>query len=128
VKIATFNVNNVNRRLPHLLAWLKAARPDIVCLQELKCTDTEFPARAIERAGYNAVWCGQRTWNGVAILSRGIEPVLTRNTLPGDADDARKRATSRQPRMASWSGACICRTAIRSPVPNSITSLRGSSG
>jgi exodeoxyribonuclease-3 len=91
VKIATFNINNINRRLPNLLAWLKLARPDIVCLQELKCTDPEFPSRAIERAGYHAVWRGQRTWNGVAILSRGATPVLTRDALPGDADDTQAR-------------------------------------
>jgi exodeoxyribonuclease-3 len=91
VKIATFNINNVNRRLPNLLAWLKAARPDIVCLQELKCTDAEFPARAIKRAGFDAVWRGQRMWNGVAILSRGVKPVLTRDALPGDAEDVQAR-------------------------------------
>jgi len=91
VKIATFNINNVNRRLPNLLVWLKAARPDIVCLQELKCSDAEFPARAIERAGYRAVWRGQKTWNGVAILSRGVKPILTRDALPGDANDAQAR-------------------------------------
>ena len=91
MKIATFNINNVNRRLPNLLAWLKAARPDIACLQELKCTDPEFPARAIERAGYHAVWRGQRTWNGVAILSRDARPILTRDALPGDADDTQAR-------------------------------------
>jgi exodeoxyribonuclease-3 len=91
VKIATFNVNNVNRRLPNLLAWLKAARPDIVCLQELRCADPEFPVKAIERAGYHAVWRGQKTWNGVAILSRGVAPVLTRNALPGDTKDTEAR-------------------------------------
>jgi exodeoxyribonuclease III len=68
MKIATFNINNVNKRLPNLLHWLKSARPDIVCLQELKCTDKDFPAAAIKRAGYDAVWRGQKTWNGVAIL------------------------------------------------------------
>jgi exodeoxyribonuclease III len=88
MKIATFNINNVNRRLPNLLQWLKSAKPDVVCLQELKCTDQAFPAEEIRRAGYYAVWRGQRTWNGVAILSRGAEPVITRTALPGDnADD-----------------------------------------
>ena len=91
MKIATFNINNINRRLPNLLAWLKAARPDIVCIQELKCVDAEFPARAIERAGYRGVWRGQRTWNGVAILSRGVEPILIRSSLPGDAKDEQAR-------------------------------------
>ena len=70
MKIDTFNFNNINRRLPNLLAWLADAKPDIACLQELKCTDAEFPVAAIEKAGYHAVWRGQRTWNGVAILSR----------------------------------------------------------
>jgi len=91
MKIATFNINNVNRRLPNLLDWLKTARPDIVCLQELKCTDREFPAAAIEKAGYHAVWRCQRTWNGVAILSRGSEPVVTRTALSGDPKDDQAR-------------------------------------
>jgi exodeoxyribonuclease III len=91
MKIATFNINNVNRRLPNLLQWLKAARPDIACLQELKAADTEFPADAIRKAGYRAVWRGQKTWNGVAILARGKEPILTRTALPGDAGDTQSR-------------------------------------
>ena len=78
MKIATFNVNNVNRRLPNLLRWLRTAKPDVVSLQELKSTDAEFPIVAIEKAGYGAVWRGQKTWNGVAILARNTEPVLTR--------------------------------------------------
>src|SRR6185312_9973823 len=91
MKIATFNINNVNRRLPNLLQWLKAARPDIACLQELKAADTEFPVDAICKAGYRAVWRGQKTWNGVAILARGKEPILTRTALPGDAGDTQSR-------------------------------------
>jgi exodeoxyribonuclease III len=91
MKIATFNINNINRRLPNLLAWLKAAKPDIVCLQELKCTDGEFPSEAVKRAGYQAVWRGQKTWNGVAILSRRAEPIVTRTALPGDPVDAQSR-------------------------------------
>ena len=87
MKIATFNINNINRRLDNLLAWLGAAKPDIACLQELKAADNEFPHRAIEKAGYSAVWRGQKSWNGVAILSRKSEPVLTRTELPGDRDD-----------------------------------------
>jgi len=87
MKIATFNINNINRRLPNLLRWLRAAKPDIVCLQELKSTDAEFPLAAIEKAGYGAVWRGQKTWNGVAILARKAEPVLVRRELPGDRDD-----------------------------------------
>ena len=91
MKIATFNINNINRRLPNLLAWLKSAAPDIVCLQELKCIDADFPAKALEAAGYHAVWKGERTWNGVAILSRAGEPVVTRTALPGDKTDTQSR-------------------------------------
>ena len=70
MKIATYNINNVNRRLTNLLAWLKRARPDIVCLQELKAADEAFPQAELREAGYHALWRGQKTWNGVAILSR----------------------------------------------------------
>ncbi len=91
MKIATFNINNVNRRLPNLLHWLTSARPDIVCLQELKATNAEFPADRLAKACYRAVWRGQRTWNGVAILSRGGEPVVTRTALPGDPKDQQSR-------------------------------------
>jgi exodeoxyribonuclease-3 len=91
MKIATFNINNVNRRLPNLLDWLKTAKPDIVCPQELKCTDAQFPVDAIKQAGYHAVWRGQRTWNGVAILSRGSAPIVTRTSLPGDPSDDQSR-------------------------------------
>jgi exodeoxyribonuclease-3 len=91
VKIATFNINNVNKRLPNLLGWLKQAEPDVVCLQELKCTDADFPARPVEALGYRAVWKGQKTWNGVAILSRIGAPVLTRTALPGEAADKEAR-------------------------------------
>jgi exodeoxyribonuclease III len=91
MKIATYNVNNVRKRLPNLLAWLKAAQPDIVCLQELKATDKEFPADALARAGYHAVWRGEKTWNGVAILGRGMVPVVTRTELPGDGADPQSR-------------------------------------
>jgi len=91
MKIATFNINNVNKRLANLLAWLRMARPDVVCLQELKSTDADFPVEALRRAGYEAVWRGQKTWNGVAILARGMKPVQTRTNLPGDAADAQSR-------------------------------------
>jgi len=90
IKIATFNINDVNKRLPNLLAWLKRSRPDIACLQELKSTDAGFPKAALERAGYRSTSVGQRTYNGVAILAR-TEPHPTRNTLPGDRDDAQSR-------------------------------------
>ena len=91
MKVATLNINNVNRRLANLLAWLRAAKPDIVCLQELKATDREFPVAAIGQAGYGAVWRGEKSWNGVAILARGSEPVLTRAELPGDPADRQSR-------------------------------------
>ena len=89
--LATFNINNVVRRLPNLLAWLDERAPDIVCLQELKCTDEAFPAAALAEAGYAAAWKGQRTWNGVAILSRHGAPVLIRDGLPGDPADTQSR-------------------------------------
>jgi exodeoxyribonuclease-3 len=89
--IATLNINNVNKRLSNLLAWLDERRPDVVCLQELKAAQPEFPAAALERAGYAAAWVGQRTWNGVAILSRIGEPVVTRRSLPGDPNDHQGR-------------------------------------
>jgi exodeoxyribonuclease III len=91
MKIATFNINDINKRLAHLLTWLRGAKPDVVCLQELKAEDREFPKAAIEKAGYRAVWRGQKTWNGVAILARGREPVVTRSELPDDADDTQAR-------------------------------------
>ena len=91
MKIATYNVNNIRKRLDVLLAWLEAAEPDVVCLQELKCRDALFPARAVEAAGYRAVWRGQPAWNGVAILARDAEPVLTRWELPGDSSDRQSR-------------------------------------
>jgi exodeoxyribonuclease III len=91
MRIATLNINNINKRLANLLAWLRSARPDVVCLQELKSTDADFPVAALRRAGYDAVWQGQKSWNGVAILARGMEPVLTRRALPGDPDDSQSR-------------------------------------
>jgi len=91
MKVATFNINNINRRLPNLLQWLQRKNPDIVALQELKSTDDDFPISAIEKAGYGAVWRGQRTWNGVAILARRADPVLIRTELPGDATDNEAR-------------------------------------
>jgi exodeoxyribonuclease III len=91
MKIASFNINNVRRRLPNLLAWLRTAKPDVVCLQELKTSDAEFPVDAIQRARYEAVWKGQKSWNGVAILARGTTPIVTRTELPGDPADAQSR-------------------------------------
>lgn len=89
--IATYNINNINRRLPNLLCWLEARKPDVACLQELKCLDRDFPAAVLAQAGYRAVWLGQLTWNGVAILARGTAPILTRTALPGDDADQQSR-------------------------------------
>ncbi|MBV9572014.1 MAG: exodeoxyribonuclease III [Alphaproteobacteria bacterium] len=91
MKIATFNVNDINKRLANLLDWLRTAKPDVVCLQELKAGDAAFPRDEIARAGYHAAWRGQKTWNGVAILARDCEPVVTRTALPGDPNDTQSR-------------------------------------
>lgn len=91
MKIASFNINGINRRLPNLMAWLADAAPDVVCLQELKATDRQFPATALADAGYGAVWAGESSWNGVAILAKGLDPILTRDSLPGDEDDKQAR-------------------------------------
>ena len=91
LKIATFNVNGIRSRLQPLLAWLEREQPDVACLQELKAPDEAFPIDAIRAAGYGAIWHGQRSWNGVAILARGAEPVESRRGLPGDPDDSHSR-------------------------------------
>jgi len=91
MKIATFNVNGIKGRLPILLRWLEASRPDIVCLQELKAPQEKFPQAALAKAGYGAIWRGQKSWNGVAILARGADPIETRRALPGEPDDAHSR-------------------------------------
>src|SRR5215217_4387894 len=91
LKIATYNVNGVNGRLPVLLRWLEEAQPDAVCLQELKSPDERFPVAELERAGYGAIWHGQKSWNGVAILARGTMPVETRRGLPSDPLDLHSR-------------------------------------
>src|ERR1700756_3891726 len=91
MRIATYNVNGINGRLANLLGWLEEAAPDIVCLQELKAPDEKFPAPALRAAGYGAVWRGQKSWNGVAILARGAEPVETRRGLPRDPEDSHSR-------------------------------------
>ena len=91
MKIATYNVNGVNGRLPVLLRWLKEQTPDIVCLQELKAPQEKFPEAAIRDAGYHAIWHGQKSWNGVAILSRKGQPEERRRILPGDPEDLHSR-------------------------------------
>lgn len=91
LRIATFNINGVRAREGALLEWLAQEKPDIACLQELKAPDEAFPLAAIEALGYGAIWHGQKSWNGVAILARGAQPVERRRGLPGDADDAQSR-------------------------------------
>jgi exodeoxyribonuclease III len=91
VKIATFNINDVNKRILNLLHWLDREKPEVVCLQELKTEQNRFPAGALRSAGYEALWVGERSWNGVAILTREQTPVLTRVCLPGDENDRQAR-------------------------------------
>ena len=91
MKIATYNVNGVNGRLPVLLRWLNETKPDVVCLQELKAPEEKFPLQAINDAGYNAIWHGQKSWNGVAILARHEKPVEIRRVLPGAPEDSHSR-------------------------------------
>lgn len=91
MKIATYNVNGINGRLPVLLRWLQESAPDVVCLQELKAPEDKFPEKAIMDAGYYAIWHGQKSWNGVAILSKYGQPVETQRGLPGDPEDVHSR-------------------------------------
>src|SRR5919112_191947 len=91
MKLATFNLNGIRARLPRLLEWLEREKPDIVCLQELKCADESLPIADIEGAGYGAVWHGQKGFNGVAVLAKGDTPELRRVGLPGDPDDTHSR-------------------------------------
>jgi exodeoxyribonuclease-3 len=91
MKIATYNINGVNGRLPALLNWLETRAPDVVCLQELKTSDATFPVAAIEAAGYGAIWSGEKAYNGVAILARGSQPMESRRGLPGDPSDTQSR-------------------------------------
>ncbi|CAN5677548.1 exodeoxyribonuclease III [soil metagenome] len=91
MKIATYNVNGINGRLPVLLRWLNETAPDVACLQELKAPQEKFPLQAINDAGYHAIWHGQKSWNGVAILSRHEAPKEIRHELPGDREDLHSR-------------------------------------
>jgi len=91
MKIATFNVNGIRSRLSNLVDWLDREKPDVACLQELKAPDDAFPALAIEAAGYKAVWNGQKSWNGVGILARGVTPIEIRRKLPGGDEDSHSR-------------------------------------
>ena len=91
MRIATYNVNSINARLPILLRWLGETSPDIVCLQELKAPQEKFPERPIRELGYGVIWHGQKSWNGVAILAKGADPVEVTRALPGDPDDLHSR-------------------------------------
>lgn len=91
MRIASYNVNSINARMPILLRWLEETSPDIVCLQELKAPQESFPEKAINDAGYNAIWHGQKSWNGVAILARGLDIKERRRVLPGDPNDEHSR-------------------------------------
>jgi len=91
MKIATYNVNGMNARLPVLLRWLAETKPDVVCLQELKTPQEKFPEKELLNAGYNAIWKGQKSWNGVAILTNGKDLQQVRNELPGDGNDDQSR-------------------------------------
>src|SRR5689334_2251131 len=91
MRIVTYNVNSINARLLNLLRWLEQTAPDVVCLQELKAPQDKFPERAIRDAGYGVIWHGQKSYNGVAILARGEDPVEARRVLPGDPEDTHSR-------------------------------------
>jgi exodeoxyribonuclease III len=91
MRIATYNVNGINGRLPVLLRWLNEKQPNVVCLQELKAPEEKFPLQAIKDAGYHAIWHGQKSWNGVAILSSNAEPKEITRALPGDPEDIHSR-------------------------------------
>jgi exodeoxyribonuclease-3 len=127
MRIATYNVNGINGRLANPLGWLEEAAPDIVCLQELKAPDDKFPGAALRAAGYGALWHGQKSWNGVAILARGAEPVETRCGLPGDPDDTHSRYIE-----AAIGGMLVGCLYLPNGNPaqarNSITSCGGSNG
>ena len=120
MKLATYNLNGIRARLPRLLEWLEREKPDIACLQELKCADEALPIADIEAAGYGAVWHGQKGFNGVAILAKGDTPELRRVGLPGDPDDTPQPLYRGRGRRASSSPRSTCPTAIRS-APRSST-------
>jgi len=128
MRLATFNVNGINGRLPVLLRWLEEAAPDIVCLQELKAPQDKFPGGPIRDAGYGAIWHGQKSWNGVAILARGADPVQTRRGLPGDPDDTHSRYIEAAVKGLLVGCLYTYRTAIRRPVRSSISSCDGLTG
>jgi exodeoxyribonuclease III len=126
MRIATYNVNGINGRLTNLLERLKEAKPDIVCLQELKAPDDKFPAAAIRADGYGAFWQGQKSWNGAAILARGGQPVEIRRGLPGDPDDTHSRYNRSGNRRYRPRMPLSAERQSRAGDPNSNTSCAGS--
>src|SRR5687768_13241659 len=91
MRIVTYNLNGIRARLPRLIEYLDEQKPEVVCLQEIKCDDDAFPIGDIQGTGYRAIWHGQKGFNGVAILARDAEPTLRRMGLPGDPDDTHSR-------------------------------------
>jgi exodeoxyribonuclease-3 len=127
IKVASFNINGIKARLPRLIEWLEETQPDIACLQEIKTQDEGFPAADFAAIGYEAIWHGQKGFNGVAILARGERPVEVQRGLAGEPEDEHSAIS----KPTSWDfGWCAstCPTAIRSPDPSSITSCAGWSG
>lgn len=120
MKIATFNVNNINKRLPTILRWLKQSKPNVACLQELKCKTDDFPEGELRKLGYHAVWEGQKSWNGVAIPSKRSRPVITRRQLPGDKSDNQARYIEARSTVC-LSPAFTCPMGIHNPGPSLIT-------
>jgi exodeoxyribonuclease-3 len=107
LKIATFNINNINKRLDNLLDWLAKAEPDVVSLQELKAEQEAFPVKALRTLGYEAVWQGERSWNGVAILARNHAPVVTRTSLPGNPQDRNHEDRNHEDHQARYIEAAV---------------------
>ena len=110
MKLATYNVNGINGRLPVLLRWLEGSEPDVVCLQEPKAPDEKFPEAAIEKAGYGAIWHGQKSWNGVAMLARGSKPEagnLSRSSRPGRTQGKSAAPSRRGPLSRQASRQCV---------------------
>ena len=119
MKVATYNINNINKRLDNLLAWLAKAEPDVVSLQELKAEQEAFPVNALRTLGYEAVWQGERSWNGVAILARNQVPVVTRTSLPGNPEGHFSENRKLEDRQARYIEAAVQgvhrRVPLRSP-------------
>src|SRR5579863_7449339 len=107
VKVATFNINNINKRLDNLLDWLAKAEPDVVSLQELKAEQQAFPVNALRTLGYEAVWQGERSWNGVAILARNHIPVVTRTSLPENPEGHFSETRNLEDRQARYIEAAV---------------------